>query len=141
MFNFKNAFGASPLSAIEKSILEFVYKPEFKQESTAVKTIKFIICAAAGTPICSSTATNGLFSMFAEFHGRSVTTTAIDPMKKYENTPNYTICCCFLLLFTGSADSPAATATISDPINENITTVIPSSTELIPFWHKSSLSY
>ena len=64
-----------------KSILEFVYKPEFKQESTAVKTIKFIICAAAGIPICSSTATNGLFNMFAEFHGSSVTTTAIDPIK------------------------------------------------------------
>ena len=70
--------------------------------------------------------------MFAEFHGRSVTTTAIDPMKN-TRIRQITLFVAVLLLFTGSADSPAATATISDPINENITTVIPSSTELIPF--------
>ncbi len=71
--------------------------------------------------------------MFAEFHGRSVTTTAIDPMKKYENTPNYTICCCFYCFLQVQQILQRPTATISDPINENITTVIPSSTELIPF--------
>ena len=70
--------------------------------------------------------------MFAEFHGRSVTTTAIDPMKN-TRIRQITLFVAVFTAFTGSADSPAATATISDPINENITTVIPSSTELIPF--------
>ena len=52
-----------------------------------------------------------------------------EPVKAVKTATNSVV----LTAFTGSADSPAATATISDPINENITTVIPSNTELIPF--------
>lgn len=79
LLNFIKRRGASFLSAREYSILDVVYKPEFRQESTAVRTIKFIICAGAGTPICSSTATKGLSKIFAEFHGNSATTMAIEP--------------------------------------------------------------
>ena len=67
--------------------------------------------------------------MFAEFHGSSVTTTAIDPIKIQEYAKSH----CLLLFYCFYRFCRfTPTATISDPINENITTVIPS-TELIPF--------
>lgn len=50
--------------------------------------------------------------MFAEFHGRSVTTTAIDPMKN-TRIRQITLFVAVFTAFTGSADSPAATAKIS----------------------------
>ena len=79
LFNFEKLFGASPFWDIEKSMRELVYRPEFRQERTAVKIIKFIIWAAAGTFTNSRIDTNGLFIRLDEFHGRTVTKIKIEP--------------------------------------------------------------
>lgn len=62
LLTFENNFGASPFCASENNMRELVYKPEFKQESKAMRITIFMIRAAEGIPIISSTATNGLFS-------------------------------------------------------------------------------
>ena len=68
--------------------------------------------------------------MFAEFHGSSVTTTAIDPIKIQEYAKSH----CLLLFYCFYRFCRFTCGyRYNFPINENITTVIPSSTELIPF--------
>src|SRR3954465_4790166 len=45
-----------------------------------------------------------------------------------------------IIAFSGGGDSPSAVATISVPINENITTVTPKKIELIPLGRNPPLS-
>jgi hypothetical protein len=52
---FINVFGATPLFAIENSVLEVAYIPEFAAERTAVNRMKFITCAAPGSPVIVKT--------------------------------------------------------------------------------------
>ena len=65
--------GASPRRASAKFIREATYNPEFRHESTAVSTIAFMTCAAAGMPISSSVEANGDLPSSAEFQGRMAT--------------------------------------------------------------------
>ena len=80
LLTLENSFGASPFCASENNMRELVYNPEFKQDSNAMRITIFMIRAAEGIPSISSTATNGLFSKEAEFHGNSVTRMAMDPI-------------------------------------------------------------
>lgn len=47
--------------------------PEFRHESTAVRTIAFMMFAAAPIPIWSSAAENGDVPTFVSFHGSTTT--------------------------------------------------------------------
>jgi hypothetical protein len=46
--------GASRRAASTNSMRDAVYRPEFRQDSTAVSTTAFMISAAAGMPISST---------------------------------------------------------------------------------------
>ncbi len=80
LFTRAKDFGASPRSPSEKAIREAVYRPEFRQDSTAVSTTTSITVPAAGMSSDFSTATYGLLSSAGSSHGSSVTITVIDPM-------------------------------------------------------------
>src|SRR6266487_1142276 len=64
--------GASRRAANTKSIRDAVYRPEFRQDSTAVSTTKFMMSAAAGMPILAMAETYGEAPSSVEFHGRIV---------------------------------------------------------------------
>src|SRR5688572_15467189 len=72
--------GASPRLESEKSMRLAVYRPEFRQDRTEVRTTMSMIVPAPGMPNSSITATYGLLATLAEFHGRRVTTMAMEPM-------------------------------------------------------------
>src|SRR4051794_40382929 len=76
--------GASRRAASTKSMREAVYRPEFRQDSTAVSTTAFMISAAAGIPISSIAATYGDPPSRVEFQGRIVAIRKIEPTKKTE---------------------------------------------------------
>ncbi len=70
--------GASPRRVSANSMRDEAYRPELSADSTAVSTIAFMICAAAGTPITFSALTYGV-AMLVEFHGTRQTTSRIEP--------------------------------------------------------------
>src|SRR5580704_829318 len=107
--------GAHPLRAIENSILDETYSAAFAPDNAAVKTTKFIRCAAPGIFTDRKTETNGLSVTAAELHGITPTSTAIEPRYKSVSTANV-IRTAFAMSF-GERDSPDATATNSTPPN------------------------
>ncbi len=54
------------------------YRPELSADSTAVSTIAFMICAAAGIPMTLSALTYGV-AMPVAFHGTRHTTSNTEP--------------------------------------------------------------
>ena len=56
-----------------------VYRPEFRQDSTAVSTTAFIAWSAPGRPICLNAATYGEEPSSTEFHGTISTSRKTDP--------------------------------------------------------------
>src|SRR6478609_5330102 len=71
--------GASRRAASTNSIREAVYRPEFRQDRTAVSTTAFMIWSAYGMPITSKAATYGDAASSVEFHGRMTASRKIDP--------------------------------------------------------------
>src|SRR5918997_3054791 len=76
--------GASRRAASTNSMREAVYRPEFRQDSTAVSTTAFMMSAAAGIPISSIAATYGEPPSSVEFQGRIVASRKMGPTKKIE---------------------------------------------------------
>src|SRR5215213_1224879 len=76
--------GASLRADSTNSIRDAVYSPEFRQDSTAVRTTTFMKSAAPGMPICSMAATYGDSPRRAEFHGRIVASRKFDPTEKMD---------------------------------------------------------
>src|SRR6478735_12085545 len=68
-----SATGASRRAASTNSILDAVYRPEFRQDSTAVSTTAFMMWSAYGIPISVNAATKGEAESPSSFHGRIVT--------------------------------------------------------------------
>src|ERR671934_934710 len=62
--------GASRRAASTNSMRDAVYRPEFRHDSTAVSTTKFMMFAAPGMPILSMAETYGEAPSLVEFHGR-----------------------------------------------------------------------
>src|SRR3954468_14508355 len=71
--------GASRRAASTNSILEDVYRPELRQDSTAVRTTAFMMSAAPGMFIASKAATYGEAASCLEFHGTMHTTRKTEP--------------------------------------------------------------
>src|SRR6185437_14313568 len=74
--------GASRRADSTNSILDAVYSPEFRQDSTAVSTTAFMMWSAYGIPIAWNAATYGEASSAAEFQGRITASRKIEPTKK-----------------------------------------------------------
>ncbi|GAB2714148.1 hypothetical protein GCM10027089_42740 [Nocardia thraciensis] len=116
--------GASPRDASTNNILDDVYKPEFKHERTAARTTMFMIVLAPGTPIVSSTVTNGDRPGSTVFHGWIVTIRKVDRTKN-NRTRIATELVVLLITRPGSGDSAAAIVTTSTPVIEKMTTTMP----------------
>ena len=71
--------GASRRSASTNSMRDAVYRPEFRQDSTAVSTISFMAKAAAGTFIAAKATANGESPACIWFHGTIITISEMDP--------------------------------------------------------------
>ena len=73
-----SAWGASPRRVSANSMREDAYSPEFSADSTAVSTMAFMICAAAGTPMVFSALTYGV-AMPTAFQGTRQATRKMEP--------------------------------------------------------------
>src|SRR3954454_22100376 len=113
------------------SIRDAVYSPEFRQDSTAVKTMTFMKSAAPGMPIRSMAATYGDSPSSAEFHGKIVASRKIEPTKKTEirKTTEFVA---LAIPRSGSADSAAAMVAISAPTIEKTTMTTPENSAPTP---------
>src|SRR6478672_8838417 len=74
--------GASRRAARTNNIRDAVYRPELRQERTAVSTTAFITWSAYGMPISWNAATYGEASRVDEFQGRITVSRKIEPTKK-----------------------------------------------------------
>src|ERR1700739_1181143 len=98
-----------------------VYRPEFRQDSTAVRTTAFMTWSAPERPMCLNAATYGEAPSSTESHGRITTSRKTEPTKKIamrattDRVARWTAS-------SGSRLSAAATGTISRPTIEKITT-------------------
>src|SRR3954452_17333406 len=115
--------GASRRAARTNSNREAVYRPEFKQDSTAVSTTAFMIWSAYGMPICLKAATYGDAPSSVSFHGRMQVSRKTDPTKNVR-TRRITDWVARAIAFSGSWDSAAATVAISAPTMEKTTTTM-----------------
>ena len=109
-----------------------VYRPEFRQDSTAVSTTAFIAWSAPGRPMCLNAATYGEEPSSTEFHGRISTSRKTDPTKKIPMRATTDLVARWTAS-TGSRLSAAATVTISAPTIEKITTTMAAKTAATPF--------
>src|SRR5215211_6305710 len=127
--------GASRRAASTNSMREAVYRPEFRQDRTAVSTTKFMISPANGIPISSMADTYGESPSSVEFHGRIVASRKIEPTKKtvMRKTTEFVA---FAIPRSGSADSAAAMVAISAPTIEKTTMTIPETSAPEP-WGKN----
>src|SRR4029453_14419206 len=127
--------GASRRAASTNSMREAVYRPEFRHDSTAVSTTKFMISAANGIPITSIAETYGESPSLVEFHGRIVASRKIEPTKntRIRNTTEFVA---LTMPFSGSSDSAAAIVAISAPTIEKITMTMPENSAPKPLGKK-----
>src|SRR5918996_5913835 len=123
--------GASWRAASTNSMRDAVYSPEFRQDSTAVSTTKFMISAANGIPISSMADTYGESPSSVEFHGRIVASRKIEPTKN-TRIRNTTELVALTIPFSGSADSAAAMVAISAPTIEKMTMTMPENSAPTP---------
>ncbi len=65
--------------AIERRMRPVEYRPEFRLESAAVRTTRFITPAAYGTPIFDRTVTNGLSPATYSLKGSSTASRTTEP--------------------------------------------------------------
>ena len=100
-----------------------VYRPEFRQDSTAVSTTAFMMSAAYGMPITSKALTYGDAESSVEFHGRITASRNTDPTKKTAIRAT-TELVALTTARAGSSDSAAAIVAISGPTIEKITTTM-----------------
>jgi hypothetical protein len=70
--------GASRCAASTNNVREATYTPEFRHDSTAVRTIRFMIVAAPGTCVRVSAAANGDEPAVISVHGTIATTSSTD---------------------------------------------------------------
>src|SRR5215213_148570 len=123
--------GASLRADNTNSIRDAVYRPEFRQDSTAVSTTKFMMSAAPGIPISAMAATYGDSPSSVEFHGRIVASRKMEPTKKTE-IRSTTELVALTIPRSGSADSAAAIVAISAPTIENTTMTMPENNDPTP---------
>src|SRR3954453_13742575 len=118
-----SASGASRLAARTNSIRDAVYRPELRQDRTAVRPTAFMPSAAPGMPMSWNAATEGEAARSAEFHGRMTASRKIDPTK---NTAmrRITELVARAMARPGSGDSAAARGAPSAPTMEKITTTM-----------------
>ena len=115
--------GASRRAASTNSMRDAVYRPEFRQDSTAVSTTAFMMSAAYGMPILSKALTYGDAESSVEFHGRITASRNTDPTKKTAIRAT-TELVALTTARAGSSDSAAAIVAISGPTIEKITTTM-----------------
>ena len=124
MVTLTNCAGASRRAANTNSIRDAVYKPEFRQLSTAVSTTAFMMWLAYGIPILVNAATNGDAEAASSFHGRMHVSRKIEPTKK-SAIRVITELAALATAFSGFSDSAAAIVATSAPVIEKITVTIP----------------
>src|SRR4051794_4353324 len=115
--------GASRRAASTNSIREDVYRPELRQDSTAVRTTAFMMWSAYGMPISLKAETYGEAASSAEFQGRMTASRKIEPTKKTA-IRRITELVARAIALPGSWDSAAAMVATSAPTMEKITTTM-----------------
>src|SRR5450631_976161 len=123
--------GASWRPASTKSIREAVYSPEFRQDSTAVRTTAFMMLSAYGIPMTFMAATYGDAPVSVPFHGRMTASRKTEPTKKMRIRMT-TELVALVMARRGSSDSAAAMVAISAPTMEKMTTTMAVTIELLP---------
>src|SRR5689334_18510008 len=114
------ALGASRRAASTNSMREAVYIPEFRHESTAVRTTAFMMSSAYGMPIALNAETYGDAASWSEFHGRITASRNSEPTKK-SAIRVMTELAARATARSGSCDSAAAIVAISAPTIEKMT--------------------
>src|SRR6478752_6407962 len=127
-----NCAGASRRPDSTNNIRDAVYRPEFRQESTAVRTTAFMMWSAPGMPISVNAATNGDAPISAEFHGTITASRNTEPTKKIA-TRKITDLVALAMARSGLSDSAAAMVAISAPTIEKMTTTIDAKIAATPF--------
>ncbi len=72
-------FGAEPDIAMERRMRPVEYRPELSEDMAAVRTTRFMMPPAAGTPMLESTVTKGLSPALYDDQGSSIESRTTEP--------------------------------------------------------------